>query len=176
MLAEVCVGDIYRDMGRLDDAREHLERLVKDVATHGSRPTLVHALHRLGKTYDDLGRLDDAVERLTEALELVRKVGVAITESVVLIDLGVAYRNTGDLDRALALIDEGLVLALSTKERYQQARALDALASVHDRAGRADLAQDYWQRAHALFTELGTPEADRIRPRLRPAGATRSPR
>jgi tetratricopeptide (TPR) repeat protein len=90
---------------------------------------------------------------------------------VVLIDLGAVYRNTGDLDTALALINEGMTLALSTKERYQQARALDALASVHDRAGRVDLAQDYWQRAGALFTELGTPEADRIRQRLLPAGA-----
>ena len=135
-------------MGRLDEAREHLERLVKDAAEHGTVPTYANALHRLGKTYWALGRLDDARTKLTEALELVRRVGVEITESEILIDLGAVHRDAGDLDTALALVSEGMTLAITTKERYQQARALDALASVHDRAGRTREAEDHWRRAY----------------------------
>jgi tetratricopeptide (TPR) repeat protein len=171
LMADACVGDVYRNMGRLDDAREHLERLVKEAAVHGTAPTHANALHRLGKTYWATGRLGDALTNLTAALDVVRKVGVEITESEILIDLGAVHRDAGNLDTALNLIDEGMTLAVTTKERYQQARALDTLASVHDRAGRTSQSQDHWQRAYALFTELGTPEATRIRPRLQSANA-----
>jgi tetratricopeptide (TPR) repeat protein len=134
---------------------------------HGTGPTLAHARHRLGKTYWDLGRLKHAAAELTEALNLVRTYGVAITESEILIDLGAVHRDSGHLDKATALVNEGLTLAVTTNERYQHARALDGLASIHDRAGRATEAEDLWRRAYALFAELGTPEAIRIRARLR---------
>ena len=167
MLADVCVGDVYRNMGRLDEAREHLARLVKDAVEHGTGPTLAHARHRLGKTYWDMGRLKHAAAELTEALNLVRTYGVAITESEILIDLGAVHRDSGHLDKATTLVNEGLTLAVTTNERYQHARALDGLASIHDHAGRATEAEDLWRRAYALFAELGTPEAIRIRARLR---------
>jgi DNA-binding SARP family transcriptional activator len=166
VMADACVGDVYRNMGRLDEAREHLERLVKEAAEHSTVPTYANALHRLGKTYWALGRLDDARTNLTEALELVRRVAVEITEAEILIDLGAIQRDAGNLDTALALVNEGMTVAITSKERYQQARALDALASVHDRAGRTKEARDHWQRAHTMFTELGTPEAVRIKAKL----------
>jgi len=165
-LAEICVGDVYRNMGRLDEARELLERLVADAADHGPVPNEANARHRLGNTYWALGRLDDALAQLTEALGLARTVGVFFTESEVLVDLGVVHRDAGRLEEALDMVGEALTLAVATKERYQQARALDALAGLHDRAGHPDLAEDHWRRAYDLFTELGTPEADRIRPRI----------
>jgi DNA-binding SARP family transcriptional activator/tetratricopeptide (TPR) repeat protein/DNA-binding XRE family transcriptional regulator len=166
LLAEICVGDIYRNMGRLDEARELLERLVADAEEHGPVPNEAAARHRLGRTYWALGRLDDALDQLTEALGLARTAG-GFTESEVLIDLGVVHRDAGRLEAALDMVGEAMTLAVTTKERYQQARALDALAGVHDRAGHPDLAEAHWRRAYDLFAELGTPEADRIRPRLR---------
>lgn len=50
------------------------------------------------------------------------------------------------------------------------ARARDGLGHACDRTGDRDQARRHWQDALALFTELGVPEAERIRARLAKEG------
>jgi DNA-binding SARP family transcriptional activator/Flp pilus assembly protein TadD/DNA-binding XRE family transcriptional regulator len=160
------IGDAHRRLGRYPEALANLERALAVACEHGLRPAEGHARHGLGQTYLALGRVDEALACLTDALQTVRTVGGPLAEAEVLIDLAAAHRDGGDLATAHELLRTGLALAVETGERYQEARALDGLAHVHDRAGRADAAADHWQRASSIFTELGTPEAAQIRSRL----------
>jgi DNA-binding SARP family transcriptional activator/Tfp pilus assembly protein PilF/DNA-binding XRE family transcriptional regulator len=160
------IGDAYRLAGRHDLALDHLRQALELAIDGGLRPAEGYARHSLGKTYRDQDRLTEAVACLTEAAEIVRTVGGPLAEYEVLIDLAAAHRAAGDLDTAHGLLGTGLAQAAEARDQYQEARALDGLARVHHCAGRADAARDHWQRAYALFTELGTPEADQVRARL----------
>jgi DNA-binding SARP family transcriptional activator len=157
------IGDAYRRLGRYGEAIDHLKRALALTTNTGLVPMVAYVRHRLGNVYRELGRSDDALANLGEALRIARTVSGPATESEVLIDLGGAHRDIGDLATAYDLIDQGLRMAISRSERYQQARAFDELAELHRCAARAELAQDNWRRAQALFEELGTPEARRIR-------------
>jgi DNA-binding SARP family transcriptional activator/Tfp pilus assembly protein PilF/DNA-binding XRE family transcriptional regulator len=159
------IGDAYRRLGRHDEALTYLDRALAVASDHGLRPAHGHARHGLGQTYLALGRLDEAAACLTDALQTVRTVGGPLAEAEVLVDLAAVHRERGDLQTADELLRTGLRLATDTGERYLQARALDGLAHVHDRAGRPAAAEEHWQRAAAIFTELGTPEAAQIRGR-----------
>jgi hypothetical protein len=46
------------------------------------------------------------------------------------------------------------------------ARALGGLASCFAAAGREDQALDHWREALAVYTSIGSAEADRVRARL----------
>ncbi|MGP4016896.1 BTAD domain-containing putative transcriptional regulator [Saccharopolyspora sp. 5N708] len=163
------IGEAHRRTGNYAQAVDFLRRAVALAVEHGLEPRVAYARHRLGKTYRELGRYDDAMTNLHAALQIVRQVSGPAAESEVLISFGAAHRDIGDLTTAAELIDQGQRLAIDRSERYPQALALHELAELHRCAGRAQLAQDYWRRAHAVFAELGTPEAAELR---RVAGST----
>ncbi|HVV12746.1 tetratricopeptide repeat protein [Amycolatopsis sp.] len=157
------LGELYGRLGRYPEAIDHLKQSLSLASQNDLAPKIAYARHRLGNVYRILGRYDDALAHLTEALRIARTVSGPATESELLIDLGVANRDIGGLSAAYELLDQGLRLAINRGERYQQARALNELAELHRCAARAELAQDHWLRAQALFEELETPEAGRIR-------------
>ncbi|MCI2421200.1 tetratricopeptide repeat protein [Saccharopolyspora sp. K220] len=157
------VGEVHRRTGNYVQAVDFLQRAVALAVEHGLEPKVAYARHRLGKTYRELGRYDDAMTNLHAALQIVRQVSGPAAESEVLISFGAAHRDIGDLTTAGKLIDQGQRLAIDRSERYQQALAVHELAELHRCAGRAQLAQDYWRRAHDIFAELGTPEAVELR-------------
>ena len=166
------VGDVWRRLGRYREAIEHLKEAVELAGAHGLAPRVAAARHRLGNTYRETGRIDDALRNLNDVAlfrqsatpgrgTLSKKCHSPAGE--VLIDLGGLHRDLGDMLTAGDLVERGLRAAIDRGERYQQARALNELAELHRCAARAGLAQDYWRRAHALFHELGTPEAAGLR-------------
>jgi tetratricopeptide (TPR) repeat protein len=61
--ANLCLGDIYRGAGRLDEALDQYER------AHLLEPTSDRALVALGKIYADLGRFDQAERLLQNATD-----------------------------------------------------------------------------------------------------------
>jgi DNA-binding SARP family transcriptional activator/tetratricopeptide (TPR) repeat protein len=162
------IGEVHRRIGNYGDAIEFLQRALDLAVEHDMAPKVAYAQHRLGKTYRELGRYDEAMTNLHAALQIVRKVSGPAAESEVLINFGAVHRDIGDLATAGELIDQGLRLATDRSERYQQALALHELAELHRCADRTKLAQDYGRRAHAVFADLGTPEADELRTAAQP--------
>jgi hypothetical protein len=73
---------------------------------------------------------------------------------------------TGQAARAVARYTAALGLASRIGDQYEQARAHDGLARGHHAVGEADQARRHWQRALALFSRLGTPEAGELRSQL----------
>ncbi|KAA9166896.1 tetratricopeptide repeat protein [Amycolatopsis acidicola] len=157
------LGELHGRQGRYPEAIDQLKQSLSLATQHDLAPKIAYARHRLGNVYRVLGRFDDALAHLSEALRIVRTVSGPETESELVIDLGVANRDIGGLSAAYDLLDQGLRLAINRGERYQRARALNELAELHRSAARAELAQNHWRRAQALFEELETPEAGRIR-------------
>lgn len=59
-----------------------------------------------------------------------------------------------------------LALASQIGAKLQQARAHHGLARAHQAAADPSRARQHWQRALALYTDLGVPEAGQVRAEL----------
>ncbi|HVQ96666.1 MAG TPA: BTAD domain-containing putative transcriptional regulator [Mycobacteriales bacterium] len=152
--------------GQPDEAIDHLQRALA-VAIENGRPAEALVRQELGRAYAKLGRWDEARAELTEVLDLVRDMRQAtMGEHDVVAGLAAVYREAGELDTARELLERGLPMAIAVRERYHQARILEGLALVEERAGRMAAACQHRHSAEAIFSELEVPEADRIRQRL----------
>ena len=58
-------------------------------------------------------------------------------------------------NRALALLTQ-------VTDRYQEARAHDGLAHAYQLTGETGSARSHWERALALYGDMGLPEASRV--------------
>jgi tetratricopeptide (TPR) repeat protein len=126
------------------------------------------ALSNLGTEYSRLGQHDEAVPRFSEALDIFRDTGHRYGEASALNGLGEALHDAG-LPGALTEHSAALAIATETGDRDEQARAHTGAARVHQHDGEPELARDHWRQALRLYTELNSPEAERVRGEL--AGA-----
>jgi DNA-binding SARP family transcriptional activator len=95
----INLGEIYLDLGRLNEAAECFEQardVWKGIGGYGHG----HALHNLGRIYIDLGRPVDAIANLTEAVRLHREAGDLVGQGVALKYLGQAHRDCGQVAEA----------------------------------------------------------------------------
>ncbi|MEY9864279.1 DNA-binding SARP family transcriptional activator/Tfp pilus assembly protein PilF [Catenulispora sp. GAS73] len=155
-LALVC----WRGLARYDAAIEHadgalnLYRQINDQRGQGG------AMSNLGLAHGSLGNSDKALDYHRRAIELVRASGDRVGESDVLNDYAETLRTLGFPDQARDYYRRALEIALKLNSRVQQARAHNGIAfTLRD----TDAAQQHWQQALDIFTDLGLPDADDVR-------------
>jgi hypothetical protein len=78
----------------------------------------------------------------------------------------VAHPGAGQPGRARTHHAAACEIATDIGDTYQQARAHDGLARAHHALASPGQARDHWAKALALYTRLGTPEADQVRTQL----------
>jgi tetratricopeptide (TPR) repeat protein len=154
-------GDLHQAAGYLDQAlalcRETSNRYQQAQA---------EALTRTGDVRLRQGRPQEARDRLQEALALYQEIGDRSGEADALNSLGEALLVAGQPSRASTQHTAACDIADDIGDKYQQARAHDGLAHAHHALARPDQARDHWAKALALYTHLGTPEADQVRAQL----------
>ncbi|MBM7862811.1 AfsR/SARP family transcriptional regulator [Lentzea nigeriaca] len=168
--ALTTVADTLQDMGRAAEAEVHYREAMEISRIAGSKWAEANAHHHLGLLYLATQRFDDAMPWLQVALRMYHEVGEECGEAACHVDISTALLETGDTDGALSSARTALAVACDAVSPYHQALAHDRLAAVFDRLGAAGAAA-HWQRALALFTELGASEADGVRARLARARA-----
>jgi tetratricopeptide (TPR) repeat protein len=115
---------------------------------------------------------------LEEALMLNREIGSKYGEADALGVLGNVLLADGRGSEARAHHEAAVSLATEADNKEAQARAHHGLADVCRAASDPSGARQHLGRALALYTELGAPEADRIRDQLKavsPAVLGRAP-
>jgi tetratricopeptide (TPR) repeat protein len=124
-------------------------------------------LNHLGETYQNLRRFDNAIDCHQQALPVFR-------ESQDLSRKGWTLRLLGDTHRALDRFDVAIAyqtqaLEVLRRRNYWQeiARTLESLGITLNAIGDHQAAQDYWREALAIFEQIGDPQANDIRTRLR---------
>jgi tetratricopeptide (TPR) repeat protein len=166
------LGEVDDRLGLLDRAGEHLGRALVMFRELGIPGGAAWALGSLGGVHTHRGEPGLAVERLTEALELFRTTGDRAGEAFALNGLGEAA--VSEPAEAVARHEAADAIAAEIGVREEVARAQAglgrALLGLADgaRAGR------HLARALAIYTELGMPEAARIRS-IQEAGRPESP-
>jgi DNA-binding SARP family transcriptional activator/tetratricopeptide (TPR) repeat protein len=161
-LASVCARQ-----GRHEEALGHARQALALYRAVGNRVGEGDALHAIGWTYALLGDHRQALsygrQSLTNAQELGNQEGEAATWD----SLGQAHQSLGDHAQAIVCYQHALELCRALGNRYYEASGLVHLGDVHHAAGDLPAARRLWQKALEILDELGHPDADQVRDKLR---------
>jgi DNA-binding SARP family transcriptional activator len=160
------LGDIAMQQGRYRQAASHLRQALGQLREIGDRPGEAHVLADLGGVNLRQDRYREAAAHVDQALVLYRETGDRTGEAEALNSLGEVLLAAGDPGRARSQHATALGLAGQIGDEYEQARAHDGLARAHQASGNPAQAWRHWQQALARYSDLGVPEADRVRAQL----------
>ncbi|MEU9359333.1 BTAD domain-containing putative transcriptional regulator [Streptomyces sp. NPDC048301] len=157
------LGMAYRDLGRLNEAAEHLERgvaLGTEVTWWSSRTSV----QVLGGVYWELGRFTDALDLVGPAMESKRTVGYRDGHAMMLDVVAKIHLDLGRHEEALEEAREALALIRDTKRYWVQAAILNTIAAAHRRLIAPDraLAADEQGLALARTARFRRAEADTL--------------
>ena len=161
------LGGALRSLGRYDEALTRLDEALTVSRETGGRTNEAVALKHLGDVHRDLGRHAEAARELAEALAIARECADRGVESRVLTSLGWLSHARGEPDEAAGFFRTALEIALDTGCIGDQAYAHHGLAEATGE-------RDHWQRALALYTEMGVPEAQEVLVRRANSGSIMS--
>jgi DNA-binding SARP family transcriptional activator/tetratricopeptide (TPR) repeat protein/DNA-binding XRE family transcriptional regulator len=153
------LGGALRCLGRYGEAVARLDQALAVSRETGGRINEGVALKHLGDVHRELGRYDEAARHLAEALAIARECADRGVESRVLSSLGSLACARGERAEAAGCFRDALEIATETSCIADQACA-------HRGLGDATGEREHWQRALALYAEMGVPEADEVRARL----------
>ena len=149
--------------GRHEQAAAQFEAALELCRQTGDRTVGGYALTSLGILDVRQGRYQRAAGHHQQALALFREVGDRSGEANTLNGLGELFLARGRPGDARNHHTMALHAAREIGDAYEQARAHDGLARACRADGDNGEADRCWQRALTIYTQLGAPEADRVR-------------
>jgi tetratricopeptide (TPR) repeat protein len=166
----INLATIRLRQGDLRQADDDLGRALTLSRETSHRDQQAEALTRTGDVRLRQGSPQEASDRLREALALYQETGDQSGQADALNSLGEALLAASQPSHAVAHHTTARNIASDIGDTYQQARAHDGLAHAHHALARPHEARDHWEQALALYTHLGTPEADQVRVQLADTG------
>jgi len=161
------LGEVEVRAGRYGPAGDHLRQALTLFRQRGNRDGEAWTLDLLGLLHTHLGLPAQANEYHQQSLTLFRDTGARDGEAWALNGLGEAAHIAGHpADASLSHHTAAHAIAAGTGARDQQARAHTGLGRAHHTLGNPALAREHYQQALTLYTDLGMPEADKIRAQL----------
>jgi tetratricopeptide (TPR) repeat protein len=148
------IGDAYRQLGRLDEAAEALERGLELAERIGNIEEIGGCLINLGIVNMHRELLAEATTSLRRAIEEFERVGHGAGRALGYATLAETLVHAGELDEALANAEKALELARSIKHPLATADAIQAIAAIRLGQGQFDEAAARAEEAAALFLDV----------------------
>jgi tetratricopeptide (TPR) repeat protein/DNA-binding XRE family transcriptional regulator len=153
------LASVHLHRGSLPQARYSYGQALELARATESRYPEVVTLLGLATTDQRAGRHDQALVVTNQALTLARQAGFRLLEGQALTTLAGIQLAQDQPDQAVESARQALAIQRDTGHRLGQAHTLLVLGHALHPQG-ADAALPHWQQALALFTEIGTPEAN----------------
>jgi DNA-binding SARP family transcriptional activator/DNA-binding XRE family transcriptional regulator/Tfp pilus assembly protein PilF len=166
------LATIHCRLGRHQEAIKHYQRALGLAREIEARYPEVGALIGLAAAHHHLGHPDQAHAAAHQARMLARQAGYQLLEGQALTTVAGIQLDRNDVDQAIHDANEALAVHRETGHRLGEAHTQLILGHALRRSGETRAADAHWQEALALFTEVGTPEADHVVGLLRPHGTT----
>jgi adenylate cyclase len=148
------VGDAYRQLGRLDEAADALERGLELAERIGNIEEIGGCLINLGIVNMHRKLLAEATSSLRRAIEEFERVGHGAGRALGYATLAETLVHAGELDEALVNAQKALELARSIKHPLATADAIQAIAAIRLGQGQFDEAAARAEEAAALFLDV----------------------
>lgn len=141
-------GQVNSALSHLASAREIAEHTGTElVGVLWTSANVLLRLHRHEEAHDEANRAL-ALAADGDRLDLPRLYGL----------LAAIHLEAGNQERCVDACREALQLAKRSGQRLEYARVLITLGSAQHQSGNKRAARNTWERAHAVFAALGTPE------------------
>ncbi|GAA0925306.1 AfsR/SARP family transcriptional regulator [Virgisporangium aurantiacum] len=145
----------YRQVGRFDEAHEHMNRALDLYTGAGDRAGMAHTHHSLGQLYEMREKPRDALDHAQRAFEIFQEIGDSSGAASALNGMGWCRTRLGDHERALADCEEALRLQQTIGDRYGEATTWDSLGYIHGQLGGYEQAVTCCRRGIALHHDGG---------------------
>lgn len=143
-------------------ALEQYDKVLRNALTFGDSDHELSALYSGASVRRALGALEESLHEAQQALALSHERGSRVYEARALNELAQTELALGDLDRARRYARRSVALSAEVGCRLEQAKASRVLGDVLRQAQGEQAALPHWRAAHALFVELGSPEARQL--------------
>jgi DNA-binding SARP family transcriptional activator/Tfp pilus assembly protein PilF len=168
-------GEALLAIGQHTQARDCFATALALARQSGNPREQGRALSGLGEVCHQQGHHDEAAGYHQQALAFYEEIGDRGGHAEALNGAGETFLSAGRPDQARACHAAALTLTRRSGDHYQQARAHRGLAAVCHASGQQGQAQQHWQHALDIYTNLGVPEAEQMRTRPAAAGQAPSP-
>ncbi|MFC0865494.1 BTAD domain-containing putative transcriptional regulator [Sphaerimonospora cavernae] len=158
----ITLGSVMVQRGGHVDAIDHHVEALRIAREISSREHVTGALLGLATAHHSLGQAELARTHGWEAFRLAESCGYPIPMGQALTVLAAGYL-LDDPGKAIELAERALILHRGTGHRLGVARTLVPLGQAQMRTGDVSAAIASWREAGALFTLIGSTEADSVR-------------
>ncbi|TDC77500.1 helix-turn-helix domain-containing protein [Streptomyces hainanensis] len=148
--------DALRRLGRYDDVRVHLYRVLYQARTDKDRAGEAAALQGLGDVARVTGLVGEAEALHRKALALREEAGEEVAAAISRIRLGELARLRSETPAAHDLLTGARTELVAANSPHEAARALAFLARTHHQAGEHDQAQALLRHAAGEFAGCGS--------------------
>jgi tetratricopeptide (TPR) repeat protein/DNA-binding XRE family transcriptional regulator len=162
----IALGEAALMRGNYEEADRLLRQGLALSRAGGYRIHEALALTRTGDLRRQQGRPEEAAAHLREALAMYREFGDLAGVAETLNCIGEVQLATGRPGDARDQLTTALGLATENGDKMEQARAHEGLGHARHALGDVSGAGRHWREALALYTDLGVPQAARVRARL----------
>lgn len=149
------LGIAMRDLGRLDEALDHVGQALTISRAEGHRPGEAAALVTLATVHCAAGRYPRARDAAQAAVRVAGEIGYRLADVTAGNTLGTIDRCLGRPRQALEHHRHALELARRDDERAEVLDARLGLAAAHRELGEQDRAQEYARRVLETSRALG---------------------
>ncbi|MEV4297047.1 tetratricopeptide repeat protein [Microbispora rosea] len=158
-----ALAGCYHDLGHHSEAIDHYRRGLRLAREAPTRYSESEALVGLALVNTRIGNHDEARGFARDALDIARQADFRVREGQALTALAEVHLREGDHAEAAEQARHAIDLHRDTGHRLGEGRALMLLGTASHRLHGPASAQHHWRKALALFTDIGTPEAGRLR-------------
>jgi DNA-binding SARP family transcriptional activator/tetratricopeptide (TPR) repeat protein len=153
--AHRALGRCYADLGRHEDAVDHLRQALT-LAEHRHDPVQqAHTHFALARTWELHGDDRQALEHVRSALAIHRSLDEPVWVAEALNGVGWYAARLGEYDTARENCREALALLREHHNPDGEANTLDSLGYIDHQSGRHHQAVDHYEQALAVYRDLG---------------------
>lgn len=158
-----CLGLDYANLGEAGKAIEYHEQALAIVREIGDKINEGVCLGNLGSACKNLGEIRKAIKYHDQALTITREIGNKVAEGAILGNLGNAYAVLGDARKAIEFYEQHRAIAREIGDRKGEGNALGNLGIAYKDLGESRKAIDYAKSALAIFEQIESPHAEKVR-------------
>jgi tetratricopeptide (TPR) repeat protein len=147
-------GDCLRDLGRLEEAAQAYEQVIKRFETLQDRRSVAASQGNLATVRMLQGRYAEALTAYQSARRTFAELGEPQSVASIWHLIGVVHQKAGDYEAAEEAYREALALWVKLKDRAGEAATLNELGLLYDRMGRLEEAVTFLRQAADLYVQL----------------------